>query len=286
MEIVRCKASLTKITYMLKIFKLPILSIALIGLFSISVASAGNDFPNRKKYSKVEIITLEDLYQKRNNVIIVDTRSGYEYSTLHIKNAINIPISSFGFSKKISQLYSDKKKTIVFYCNGHACTKSYDAVLKSKRFAKVKDTVAFDGGIFDWVNRYPNHSVLLKKSPINPQDLISKEEFSVHLLKPRAFLDKSEKNCLILDVRDMSQREDRIFAGQEHSVSLDNVLQLDKYFNDAKKKKKSLCIYDAVGKQVRWLQYRLKSKSVTDYYFLEGGAKAFYETPEKELYGN
>ncbi|MDX1803386.1 MAG: glycerol-3-phosphate 1-O-acyltransferase, partial [Alcanivorax sp.] len=39
----------------------------------------------------------------------------------------------------------------------------------------------------------------------------------------------------------------------------------------------TLLIYDAVGKQVRWLQYMLEAEGVKDYYFMQGGAKSFYE---------
>lgn len=270
---------------MRNLIKPSIIFFVLTSLFFMSFAKAADDFPVRSKYPHVSTIALEDLYKKRNSYTIVDTRSKYEYSVLHIRNAINIPLSSFDFTTKVSKLYADKKKTIVFYCNGHTCTKSYDAVTKVKRLEKLTDTLAFDGGIHDWVKRYPKASVLLNETQINVDKLISEEEFKNHLLKPKAFLKKSDENCIVLDVRDSLQRKDRIFAGFEKSVNLDSADKFNKYITEAKTKNNALCIYDAVGKQVRWLQYYLKEKNLNEYYFLEGGAKAFYAIPYKELYG-
>lgn len=265
---------------------LPLLFILLSSLSFNTNAAEEEGFPGRAKYPSVPFITLEDLHQKKKSVVIVDTRSKYEYATLHIKNAINIPISSLDFSSQIRKLYRQKKKTIVFYCNGHDCTKSYDAVIKSKRFAKVDDTLAFDAGVFDWARKYPRESVLLGKTPINTANLISVKDFEKHLLKPKVFLERSNDKCIILDVRDSAQRTDRIFAGYEQSVDLDDTIGIDKHINEAIAKKMPLCIYDAVGEQVRWLQYYLKQKNLKNYFFLDGGAKAFFETPYKELYSN
>lgn len=271
----------------MRYYKLLPLLFILFSSLSFSIHAAEEEgFPGRAKYPSVPYITLQDLYQKRNTVVIVDTRSKYEHSTLHIKNSINIPISSLDFSSQIRKLYKQKKKTIVFYCNGHECTKSYDAVIKSKRFAKVDDTLAFDAGIFDWARKHPRESVLLGKSPVESTDLIAVQDFEKHLLKPKAFLERSNDKCIILDVRDSAQRTDRIFAGYEQSVDLDDTIGMDKHINEAIAKKQPLCIYDAVGEQVRWLQYYLKQKKLKNYYFLDGGAKAFFETPYKELYGS
>ncbi len=247
-------------------------------------AYSSDAFPARKNYPSVQTISMLELYQKRNDVIIVDTRSNYEHSTLHIKNSINIPISDFDFSSRVKSLYNDKKRTIVFYCNGYQCEKSYKAVMKARRFAKVSDALAFDGGIFEWTRQYPQESVLFEQSPVEPAALITDEEFEKHLLKPKAFLKRSNENCIVLDIRDTAQRTDLIFSGFEKSVSMDNTLTLDRYITDSKNSNKALCIYDAVGRQIRWFQYYLKQKNITNYYFLDGGAKAFFKIPYKQLH--
>ena len=128
------------------IIKFPLLYFIISTLFLVNTANANNDFPARQQYPNVAYITLNDLYKKKDDVILIDTRSDYEYATLHIKGAINIPLSDLEFSKKVRQLYDDKKKLIVFYCNGRSCTKSYEAVIKAKRFAKITDAVAFEIG--------------------------------------------------------------------------------------------------------------------------------------------
>ena len=242
-------------------------------------ASTSEVFPGREIYRNVPTISASDLYKKKNEVLIIDTRSDYEYETLNIKGSINIPLSSLDFSERIKKLYKEQPKTLVFYCNGHSCMKSYKAVIKTRRLAKIKDSLTFDAGIFDWAKLYPKHSVLLGKSPIKATDLIPKEEFFKHLIKPVEFANKADKNCLVLDVRDPTQRLDKLFPGNQHTVSLNKSEQvkLNKYLNQSKREKKPLCIYDAVGKQVRWLQYHLKAKKIHDYYFMEGGAKAYYD---------
>ncbi len=258
----------------------------IISILAAFSATAENDFPARKNYPNVPYISIDDLYKQRDKVTIVDTRSAYEHKTLHIRNSVNIPISSLDFSTRVRNLYAKNKKTIIFYCNGHSCVKSYNAVIKAKRFAKVSDTLAFDAGILDWTRRYPAEAVLLNESPVDLGKLISLSDFNKHTLKPKAFLNRANNNCIILDIRDSSQRSERIFAGYEQTVNLNDTLDIDKYILDAKTRKMPLCIYDAVGKQVRWLQYHLKKSNFDNFYFLEGGAKAFFETPYKELYEN
>ncbi len=39
---------------------------------------------------------------------------------------------------------------------------------------------------------------------------------------------------------------------------------------------KTLYIFDAVGKQVKWLQYHLEKEGVSDYYFLKKGVWSVY----------
>ena len=238
-----------------------------------------DEYPGRNIYRNVTTITTFELYKIKKEVTIIDARSDYEYETLSIKGAINIPLSSLDFSKRIKALYKKEKKPLVFYCNGHSCMKSYKAVIKTNRLAKIKDTYAYDSGIFEWAKTYPQHSVLLGKSPINPGDLIPKNEFTNHLLRPDIFAKQADRNCLVLDVRDPTQRLDKLFPGNQHSVSLNKSEQnkLNSYIKLSKKQNKPLCIYDAVGKQVRWLQYYLKSKNISNYYFMKGGAKAFYD---------
>jgi len=249
----------------------------LISVFFTSSAIANNEeFPNRELYPEVPYISLDDLYQQRNNVIIVDVRSSYEYNTLHIKGARNIPLSSKDFIDLIQTIRAKNSNPIIFYCNGKTCRKSYKAVRKALR-ANIPKVVAYDAGIFDWARKYPAESELLGKSPIQPGQLISSDKFKSHLLEANAFIAKASQRSIILDIRDPTQREGLfIFNSAEIPVPLDNQ-KLRQYVDQAKKENRNLMIYDAVGKQVRWLQYYLEDQNLKSYYFMKGGAKSFFD---------
>lgn len=247
------------------------------------MAQAADEFPGRAKYPDVKVIELDDLFQKRNDVVVVDARSSYEYETLRIKGAINIPLSSKSFAEDLAKLRTDNgNKPIVFYCNGKTCFKSYKAVRKAQ-FHKIPNVVSFDAGVFDWAKSYPSEAVLLGESPINPKHLISKKSFKAKMLEPAAFGKKVGGNVMVMDVRDTAQRAGvGFFPGKERRVSLDDKKSLLKYIRRAKEQGKALLVYDEVGKQVRWLQYTLEKEGVKEYYFMKGGAKGFYDMLSKK----
>lgn len=247
--------------------------------------SAEADFPGRKLYIAVPVIELDDLYNKRKNVIIVDVRSAYEYQTLRIKGALNIPLSSTDYIERMKKLREKSAgRPIVVYCNGKTCLKSYKAVTKCRKYG-IKNVVAYDAGMMDWARKYPAESVLLGKTPINPDRLISKTNFKKHLLSPKSFEERTARNnVLVLDVRDQFQREGiSIFVGKERRATLDDQKQVDRFINQARRDDLTLLIYDQAGKQVRWLMYHLEDKGLRSYYFMEGGARAYYDELRKEF---
>jgi hypothetical protein len=67
-------------------------------------------------------------------------------------------------------------------------------------------------------------------------------------------------------------------VNKERWASLDDQKKLKAYLRRAAMEKKTLFIYDEVGKQVRWLQYTLEEEKIHDYYFMKNGAKGYYET--------
>jgi rhodanese-related sulfurtransferase len=243
-----------------------------------ALAETSNEFPGRDLYPSVPIIELDELFQKLKDVQIVDVRSAYEYKTLRIKNAVNIPLSSSTFLSKMRKLRAESKKPIVVYCNGKTCMKSYNAALKCSTNG-IENVTSYDAGIMDWARKYPKHSVLLGKSPINPSRLISHKAFNNHLLSPDEYGEKvATSSAIVLDVRDRFQREAiSLFVGRERRAYLDDTDKLDRYIDKAKSEGKILLIHDAAGKQVRWLQYYLQDKGVKKYYFMKGGIAAFYD---------
>lgn len=242
------------------------------------VSAAEQKFPGRNTFPDVPVYELDELFRNFEHVVIVDARSHYEFETLRIKNAVNIALGTKSFDDQLQKLRASTDKPIVFYCNGRTCYKSYEAV-RQANFLKVENTYAFDAGVVEWARSHPQLAVLLGKSPIKPQDLISKEMFQSHLLAPKTFSDKVDSSStIVLDVRDRFQREAiGFFPGNEHWVNLDKKEQIHRYIEKAKRENKTLLIYDAVGKQVIWLQYTLEQAGFKNYYFMENGAQGFYK---------
>lgn len=251
-------------------------------LFIHNVAHS-NEYPGRPLFPNVSVMSMEDLHAKRDQVIIVDVRSAYEYQTLRIKGAWNVPLNSKTFGNQLQELLGNSDKSLVFYCNGKTCLKSYKAAHKAQ-FLKFKNCFAYDAGIFDWARNYPVDSVLLGSSPIDPGDLIDKKGLNAHMLAPEQFESKVLEGAIIVDVREPLQREGiGFFTGRESHVTLDQPERLNAFIDKAIKAKKDLLIYDEVGKQVRWLQYSLERKGLKNYYFMKGGAKAYYNLLAKRL---
>jgi len=259
--------------------KIVFLLCVLAALFSSKTFSADTDaqFPGRDLYREVPTLSLNEVFQKLDTIVIVDARSQYEYDTLHIKGALNMPVSDKDFDASLRTLRGKTDKPIVFYCNGVTCHKSYQAVRRAL-YLKVDNTFAYDAGIFAWAKAHPEKSVLLGNSPIRQSDIIDKDVFNAHLLSPKEFGTQVEQNSIVLDVRDRFQRDGiGFFPGIERRVALDQTSKIDKILRTAKNEKKPLLIYDEAGSQVQWLQYRLVEAGLTNYYFMKGGAKAYYD---------
>lgn len=250
-------------------------------LGTAAVAVADEGFPGRAKFPKVSTYSMAQLRDNLDQVLVVDARSHYEYETLRIKGALNMPVADKGFELELAKLRQQSNKPIVFYCNGRSCMKSYIAARKAKE-ANIDDVHAYDAGIFEWVKAYPTESVLLNTSPVDPKRLISAESFKSHLLDANTFSDRATlhgKPAMVLDVRDKYQRAGvGFYPGKERWVSLDQREKLQRYIQKAARSNKTLFIYDEVGKQVRWLQYALEKEGVKDYYFMHKGAHGYYET--------
>jgi len=247
-------------------------------------ANPAKQYPGRELYPSVKVIEIDDLHKRFDQVIVVDVRSEYEYKTLRIKDAINIPLSSKTFLSRMRKLRSDSNKDIVTYCNGKTCMKSYKAALKCST-NNILDVYSYDAGIMDWARRYPKKSVLLGRSPIDPKRLISNKQFKQHLLSPDAYGERvATSSAIVLDVRDRFQREAiSLFVGRERRAYLDDTRRLNRYINKAKAEGKTLLVHDAAGKQVRWLQYYLQDKGIKHYYFMSGGIAAYYDQMKREF---
>lgn len=241
-----------------------------------SVTALAEDYPGRKVYPMVPVYETAKLNQSYQDVVIIDVRSPYEYQTLHINKAINIPLNSKTFAEDVEATRKEMQP-IVFYCNGPDCYQSYKAVIKAQR-GGVENIFAYDSGIFDWANAYPAKATLVGKTPIDKNRLISQDKLQQHLLEPEQFVSKVKQNIAILDIREPAQRGLlELFPYRQDNISLDQKDRLVKYLDRIFKTGQTLMVYDEAGNQVRWLQYYLESKGITKYYFMEGGAKNYFQ---------
>lgn len=253
------------------------MALIILALSGVGVANAANDeYPLRVRYPDAPIITTKELTERIDAVTVIDVRSKYEFETLHLKGAVNVPLSKSGFGEAIARLREKDNKPFVFYCNGKTCHKSYDAVLLAMR-ARVNDVYSYDAGIMDWAKAHPDRTVLLGRSPIQPSELIDADKFKAHLLEPKDFATRADGNVIILDVRDRVQRDTPLFPFKERRAELGEIKKLDAAIEDAKQQKKTLLVYDEVGKQVEWFQYHLESRGLKDYYFMKGGSQKYFD---------
>ena len=234
---------------------------------------ADEGFPGRAKYPHIPYISLNDFHlgYVKNDYVVVDARSNFEYKVIHIKDAINLPVNSDDFFEKINELAKSVKKTIVFYCNGRRCMKSFKAADKSK----LSNIFVYDAGVFEWSKEHPEEAVLLGKSPMNPADLISSSQLKEHFI-PLSKFETLIPDSVLIDVRHLKDRRGNgLFLLADKSVPLDNTRKLERYLNKTITEDKILLAYDDSGKEVRWLQYYLEQKGIKKYYFMKGGAKYY-----------
>ncbi|OYY73250.1 MAG: hypothetical protein B7Y40_10215 [Gammaproteobacteria bacterium 28-57-27] len=244
---------------------------------SLAFAEDAEKFPLRKTFNEIKVIETADLTQKAGEYAIVDVRSPFEYSIMHIQGAINLPISDKKFVANAKQAAADTKKPLVFYCNGHRCAKSYEAAMMLTK-AGDSNVLSYDGGISDWATSNPQLTVLLDK-PLDPKALINDAQFKAHALSPKDFMSKAQAQpaAYVIDVRDSFQVEGvSLFPGRDIRTGLD-IAKLKKVIGTAKEANQPMYFYDATGLQVKPLQYLLEDQGLKEYYFLQGGMAGYFD---------
>jgi rhodanese-related sulfurtransferase len=244
---------------------------------SAGAPEAVAEYPHRARYPELPVITTADLTRRINEVTVVDVRSRYEYETLRVKGAVNIPVSEIGYADKVRELYAARKQPMVFYCNGRTCAKSYQGARIALREDEINDVYVYDAGIFDWAKANPASTELLGRGPIKPTDLIDVAKFKAHLLEPKEFANKVGPGSIVVDIRDLPQRDVSVFPFQERHIALDRKAEMAATIDQARREGKTLLIYDKVGHQVQWVQYHLESSGVRSYYFLKGGEEGYFK---------
>ncbi len=242
-----------------------------------ALADGAEQFPLRKTFPEIKVIETADLSSKMGDYTIVDVRSPFEYSIMHVDGAINLPLSDKKFVANAKQTATDSRKTLVFYCNGHRCAKAYEASMVMIK-AGSTNVLTYDGGISDWATTNPQKTLLLDK-PLDPKMLIGEAKFKAHELTPKEFMDRiqAQPAAYVVDVRDSFQVEGiSMFPGREIRTGLD-IAKLKKQIEAAKTANQPIYFYDATGLQVKPLQYLLEDQGMKDYYFLHGGIAAYFD---------
>ncbi len=95
----------------------------------------------------VPLISVEDLSEIKDNVILLDAREPEEYKVSHIPGAQNI-----GYDNPDKALIQslDKSKTVVVYCSIGYRSEKIGEVLQEEGF---KNVLNLYGSIFEWVNQ-------------------------------------------------------------------------------------------------------------------------------------
>ncbi len=249
-----------------------------LGLCCLSHAVYADDFPLRTIYPDVIPISTAELSQEFENVVIIDVRSAFEYNIIRIHPSHHISISTLGFIPQLKKTVPDKHARIVFYCNGITCAKSYKACVKAAAEG-YRNVFVYDAGVFEWAKTNPDKAVLLGTNPVAPDAIISEREFEKRLLEKHVFEQRAQsEDAFLIDARDMIQRRQTPdFSTSARSIPFDRLASLlrndDRFLR--KVDGKTLYIMDAVGEQVRWLQYLLEEKGV-EYFFLKDGVWSYY----------
>jgi len=213
------------------------------------------------------------------SILIIDVRSDVEFEVVHIKGAVHVAWGQLNFGKDLGEAVNgNKSATIAFYCNGVTCAKSYHAAEDAQKLG-FTNVFVYDAGVLDWTMTYPDKSVLLGKSPVNKSKIISKKDFESRLLDKNEFSKRvKDADAVVIDIRDPAQRKQNPDFGK--NVVLSPMDKLVKALGEPLFKKnnagKTIYLFDAVGKQVEWMQYYLMEAGYKDYYFLKGGVASIF----------
>ncbi|WP_243370107.1 rhodanese-like domain-containing protein [Geotalea sp. SG265] len=254
----------------MKKFLKRVLAVAALGvLVSVSASFAEEGFPLRAKFPKVKYVTTEALNRDYAQAVIVDVRSDLEYSVIHINKALHIPIAQATFVKDLEKARSKENgKPAVFYCNGHSCAKAYEAAEQAMQ-AGFKNVFAYDAGIHDWVKMHPEKTTLMGVTPAPKNKLISGEALAKKKISLGEFKKKAEgPKAVVVDIREPFQRKVIPPFPKLRNIPSDRLLSL---LEKGEFKNNDLLIFDAVGKQVEWLQYYLEKNGYSNYSFLKDG---------------
>lgn len=263
---------------------IPILVIAWIALAFAWPAHASvesDSFPGRPIYFHVPVIELDELHAgiEDESLTAVDVRTRYEWDTLRIAESEHVSIDDPKFVAKVKALHAEHpNRRIAFYCRGHSCFLSYQAVERMKA-AGFDHSVSMDAGIFDWAETYPEQTALFGVAPIDTAELIDFNRFRERLLPPMEFSARlQQESARALDLRRPFERDGiSFFLDREVNIEAEDTVAMVGFLREARDSGRPLFVYDISGHEIKAFQYTLEAVGVENYYFMEGGAKALID---------
>lgn len=98
----------------------------------------------------VPYISVRELSDSYNEVILLDAREKREYEVSHLKNAIHVGYNDFDIEETLAYL-SKASQPIVVYCSIGVRSEDIAEQLKKRGFTRVYNLF---GGIFEWSNHH------------------------------------------------------------------------------------------------------------------------------------
>ncbi len=114
----------------------------------VSMSSCGQSKVTSQNDSEtgfLKVISPKEFKEKMNEGTIVDVRTDREYSSGHIKNAVNINYFDANHLEKFTSF--DKKQPVFVYCRSGRRSNAMAQELKKIGFEKIYD---LNGGILAW----------------------------------------------------------------------------------------------------------------------------------------
>ncbi|HXK11036.1 MAG TPA: rhodanese-like domain-containing protein [Vicinamibacteria bacterium] len=242
-------------------------------LSSAAINVSAQQYPLRAKYPDLVPISTEQLAHAIGSAVVIDVRSEFEFSVMHVDGAVHVDLAGTDFVGRLSAAVgADRSKMVVTYCNGQTCEKSYEGAEAAQKagFSRVR---VYDAGILEWARMARGRTLLFGKA-VQPQQIIPESRYEAHLADAATFeRGASAPGAVLIDVRDAQQRAKTAeFARKAEWLSVDRLVrELDAAAFRSRYQDKTLYIFDNVGKQVRWVQYALEAKGYSRYVFLKDG---------------
>lgn len=132
-------------------YKKPIFLLSVLAFCSCN--SSKND-TQKSEVKQIEITNTKFIYtanefdsiiKNSNNSVLIDVRTGDEFSKGHLENALNLDWKRSEFQKQLESI--DKNQTILVYCLSGGRSSQAATAMREKGYTKVLE---LDGGIMAW----------------------------------------------------------------------------------------------------------------------------------------